>query len=153
MSAPAMAIDHVGKLFVQPLDLAARTANLFGAGMEKIVVHAVDDVTFDVGEGEIVGLIGESGSGKSTLARIVAGIYPPSRGTVRRHGWSMQELKGAERLAATLKIQMIFQDPMASLNPRMRVVDIVGEAPVVHRLVSRAERNAYVDVLLARVGL
>jgi len=153
MSAPAIALDRIGKLFVQPLDLASRAANLFGAGVEEIVVHAVDDVTFDVGESEIVGLIGESGSGKSTLGRIIAGIYPPSRGTVRCHGRSMQELDGAERLAATLKIQMVFQDPMASLNPRMRVVDIVGEAPVVHRIVSRVERNAYVDGLLARVGL
>jgi len=151
--APAVSLDRVSKRFVKPLDLAARAANLFGAGLTDIVVHAVDDVSFVIGEGEIVGLIGESGSGKSTLGRIIAGIYPPSNGTVRFRGRSMHEIDGEEKLGVALKIQMIFQDPMASLNPRMRVIDIVGEAPVVHRIVSRAERDDYVGELLRRVGL
>jgi peptide/nickel transport system ATP-binding protein len=152
-AAAAISLERIDKQFVKPLDLAARAANLFGAGLKEIVVHAVDDVTLDVGAGEIVGLIGESGSGKSTLGRIIAGIYPPTRGTVRFHGRPLHERAAGETLPAQLKVQMIFQDPMASLNPRMRVTEIVGEAPVVHGLVGRAERNDYVDAMLQRVGL
>jgi peptide/nickel transport system ATP-binding protein len=93
----------------------------------------------------VVGLVGESGCGKSTLGRIVAGILPPTEGEVRFRG---QPVAHAAR-----KIQMIFQDPMASLNPRMRVGAIVGEAPVVHGLIAKAERADYVAALLTRVGL
>jgi peptide/nickel transport system ATP-binding protein len=100
-----------------------------------------------------MGLVGESGCGKSTLGRIVAGIMPPSRGEVRFSGRTLSELAAASGRKALTKIQMIFQDPMASLNPRMRIADIVGEAPVVHGIVSKAAREGYVDALLARVGL
>jgi oligopeptide/dipeptide ABC transporter ATP-binding protein len=153
MASPIIALESVSKRFVKPLDLAARAANLFGAGMTAEVVHAVDSVDLRVDEGEVVGLVGESGCGKSTLGRIVAGIYPPSNGTVLFRGKPIEELSGAARREADLKVQMIFQDPMSSLNPRMRVVQIVGEAPVVHGLVSRSEQDGYVDGLLARVGL
>ena len=153
MSEPIIALEHVSKRFVTPLDLAAQAANLFGAGLREVAVQAVDDVSFAVAEGEVVGLAGESGCGKSTLGRIVADILPPSAGTVQFRGRTRDTLEGAAARAAALKVQMIFQDPMASLNPRMRVADIVGEAPVVHGIVTRAERRDYVDSLLARVGL
>jgi peptide/nickel transport system ATP-binding protein len=96
-----------------------------------------------VREGEVVGLVGESGCGKSTLGRMVAGILEPSAGAIRYRG----------REKAGLKVQMIFQDPFASLNPRMRVADIVGEAPLVHGIVNKEELDGYLDELLARCGL
>jgi oligopeptide/dipeptide ABC transporter ATP-binding protein len=153
MSAPIIALDHVSKDFVKPLDLAAQAANLFGANQREIAVHAVADVSLSIAEGEVVGLVGESGCGKSTLGRIVAGIYPPSAGAVEFRGRPRDALSGSAKREAALKVQMIFQDPMSSLNPRMRLADIVGEAPLVHGIVTRGERDGYVDALLARVGL
>jgi peptide/nickel transport system ATP-binding protein len=153
MKVPKLALAGVSKHFARPLDVAARAANLFGAGMHEIVVRAVDGVDLSVEEGEVVGLVGESGCGKSTLGRMIAGIIPPSKGEVRYDARTLDELVAASGRNALLKIQMIFQDPMASLNPRMRVRDIVGEAPVVHGIVSKAERDGYVDALLGRVGL
>jgi peptide/nickel transport system ATP-binding protein len=143
MSEPLVELQHVSKRFVQPLDLAGKVARALGASVSDEVVHAVDDVSFAVHEGEVVGLVGESGCGKSTLGRMVAGILEPSDGRIR--------YRGRER--AGLKVQMIFQDPFASLNPRMRVSDIVGEAPVVHGLVKKADLDAYLDELLQRCGL
>jgi peptide/nickel transport system ATP-binding protein len=148
-----VALAGVSKRFVKPLDLAARAANLFGAGLHDIVINAVDGISLSVNEGEVVGLVGESGCGKSTLGRIIAGLMPPSEGTVTFRGRPLAELAAGPGRDALIKIQMIFQDPMASLNPRMRVEDIVGEAPVVHGIVTRAELASYVDALLARVGL
>jgi peptide/nickel transport system ATP-binding protein len=153
MSEAIVALEHVSKRFVTPLDLAAQAANLFGANLREVAVRAVDDVSFSVDEGEVVGLVGESGCGKSTLGRIVAGILAPSAGIVKFRARPRDALTGADAHAAALKVQMIFQDPMASLNPRMRVADIVGEAPQVHGIVTRAERRDYVAALLARVGL
>jgi peptide/nickel transport system ATP-binding protein len=136
-------IEHVSKRFVQPLDLAGKIARALGADVSDEVVHAVDDVSFGVQQGEVVGLVGESGCGKSTLGRMVAGILPPSAGTIR--------YRGAARIG--LEVQMIFQDPFASLNPRMRVADIVGEAPLVHGIVKQEELDDYLDQLLVRCGL
>ena len=135
-------LEHVSKRFEQPLDVAGRIARALGAEVADEVVHAVDDVSFFVNEGEVVGLVGESGCGKSTLGRMVAGILEPSSGSVRYRGGK-----------PGLKVQMIFQDPFASLNPRMRVRDIVGEAPVVHGLVKEKDLDGYLDGLLARCGL
>ena len=148
-----IALSGVSRDFVKPLDLAARIANLFGASMRETVVRAVDGVDLTIQEGEVVGLVGESGCGKSTLGRIVAGILPPSAGNMAYRGAPLQALSDAERKQAALAVQMIFQDPMASLNPRLRVTDIVGEAPVVHGIVTRAQRDDYVCEMLRRVGL
>ncbi len=153
MSAPIITLDGVSKTFVKPLGLAERIANVFGSGIEEAAVRAVDDVSLSIGEGEVVGLVGESGCGKSTLGRIVAGIYRPDRGAVKFRGAAVNELAGRAARNAALKVQMIFQDPMASLNPRMRVADIVGEAPVVHGIVPRSGIGDYVEALLAQVGL
>jgi peptide/nickel transport system ATP-binding protein len=153
MSVPLIEIERVSKRFVKPLDLAGRIAARLGADVRDEVVHAVDDVSFSVFEGEVVGLVGESGCGKSTLGRMVAGILEPSRGTIRYRGKARGEMSVEEAKRAALKVQMIFQDPFASLNPRMRVADIVGEAPLVHRIVSRDRLDAYLDEVLRRCGL
>ena len=154
MTAAILELEGISKLFFKRLDVAARVANLFGAGQREQVVHAVDGVDLAVRAGEVVGLVGESGCGKSTLGRVVAGIHAPSAGRVRYRGRDVRELRGAEARATRLRVQMIFQDPFAALNPRLRVAEIVGEAPRVHRLVAgRAEESDYVDETLRRVGL
>jgi peptide/nickel transport system ATP-binding protein len=150
VSSAVLAIERVSKVFVQPLDLAARLANLLGARQREIVVRAVDDVSFSVEAGEVVGLVGESGCGKSTLGRIVAGLVPPSSGSLSFRGEPVEELAAAGRM---LKVQMIFQDASSALNPRLRVNEIVGEAPLVHGIVPRGEIDDHVDAILARVGL
>jgi peptide/nickel transport system ATP-binding protein len=153
LDAPLLELRHVAKRFVKRLDLAARLARRAGAAVREEVVHAVDDVDLAVAPGEVVGLVGESGCGKSTLGRIAAGLLAPSAGERWWKGQPAGATGGAGRRTGRLAVQMIFQDPYASLNPRMRVEDIVGEAPVVHGLVTRARRREYVAGVLERVGL
>src|SRR5438309_1776847 len=114
VSAPIITLENISKRFTKPLDLAARIANVFGARQQEIAVRAVDGVDLAVNEGEVVGLVGESGCGKSTLGRVVAGIMPPSEGSIAFYGTPMDALDGKQRRDAALTIQMIFQDPMAS---------------------------------------
>jgi len=113
----------------------------------------VDGVNLSIRKGEVVGLVGESGCGKSTLGRVVAGIMPPSEGTVLWRGTDVNALTGAARRESQLRAQMIFQDPYASLNPRMKVQDIVGEAPLVHGITTRGNFDEYVDEQIRRAGL
>ena len=154
MSEPALIeVRDVSKRFVKTLDLAARIARRLGADVREEVVHAVDRVSLRIGQGEVVGLVGESGCGKSTLGRMIAGILEPSEGDVLFRGRSVAHAEPGAAREAALKVQMIFQDPFASLNPRMRVADVVGEAPVVHGIVPAADRDAYLDGVLERCGL
>ncbi|UDG75773.1 ATP-binding cassette domain-containing protein [Achromobacter sp. 77] len=150
---PILALNEVELRFVQPVDLAGRIANLLGAGLKTQVVHAVAGVDLAVKPGEVIGIVGESGCGKSTLGRIVSGILPPTAGQVRYQGRPVHTMKGAERRAYELGVQMIFQDPYASLNPRMRVRDIIGEAPTAHGLIASRDTLEYVAGLMRQVGL
>jgi peptide/nickel transport system ATP-binding protein len=151
--APLIELRGVSRRFVRRLDVAEKLANKLGAKVEEQVVHAVDHVDLYVDPGEVLGLVGESGCGKSTLGRMVAGIIEPSEGQILYRGRDLATLSGDETRAAALAVQMIFQDPFASLNPRMRVKDIIGEAPRYHGLVSRGEVEPYVDDTMRRVGL
>lgn len=117
------------------------------------VLRALDNVSFTVEEGETLGIVGESGCGKSTLARILVGIERPTAGDVRLGGLPVAGASRAERLRLARFCQMIFQDPYASLNPRLKVGTIVGEPFAIHTSLSRAERKRQVARLLERVGL
>ena len=152
-AAPMVELRGVSRRFSKTLDFAGRIAQRLGAAIRDEVVHAVDGVDLTVRQGEVVGLVGESGCGKSTLGRMVAGILPPSEGTILWRGADRATLSGKAARAAKLQAQMIFQDPMSSLNPRLRVNDVVGEAPLVHGLVRRRDLDAYVDEQLRRAGL
>ena len=151
--APIIELRGISRRFEKKLDFAGRLAKRFGANLREDVVHAVDGVSLSIPKGEVVGLVGESGCGKSTLGRIVAGIMPPSEGTVLWRGQPMSALDADAAREAKLRTQMIFQDPYASLNPRMKVQDIVGEAPQYHGLVESGGFDAYVDAQLRRAGL
>ena len=140
--------DAVSKRFSKRLDVIEKFAQRLGAKVSEHTVHAVDRVSFAVREREVVGLVGESGCGKSTLGRVACGLYAPSDGAVRYRGQPVAHVNGARR-----PIQMIFQDPFASLNPRMRVAQIIGEAPRVHGLIDAKQIEDYVAQLLKRVGL
>ena len=116
-------------------------------------VHAVDDVTFDVYRGETLGLVGESGCGKSTTGRTILQLYKPTSGSVIFKGEDLAKQHGRTLRMTRKKLQMIFQDPFASLNPRMKVSDIIGEPMVVHRTGTKAENLARTKELLDMVGL
>ncbi len=152
-NAPLVGLQNITKRFVKSLDLTTKLINLVGGNYREEVVQAVDDVSFTIGEGEVVGLVGESGCGKSTIGRMVAGILEPTAGAIQYRGEDLLSLPKAKRRSVSLKSQMIFQDPFASLNPRMRVRDIIGEAPVAHKIVSSDELDDYLDEVMNLCGL
>jgi peptide/nickel transport system ATP-binding protein len=154
--APIVALANVSKRFAAPLGIGARLARTLLPSARRApvpAVHAVDRVSFAMRSGEVLGLVGESGCGKSTLGRIVAGIHAPSEGTASFRGEPIARIEGERLVKRTTRVQMIFQDPFASLNPRHRVARIVGEGAVAHGLVAAAEIDDYVSHLLGRVGL
>jgi peptide/nickel transport system ATP-binding protein len=169
MQPPLLELRDVSKRFQPAPDFTARLTQWVGVKTGERVVRAVDHVSLEIGTAEVVGLVGESGCGKSTLGRIAAGLLPASEGQRLWKGeeiagglaWSRTSvqalgtvpLKNARQMPAGLAIQMIFQNPFASLNPRMRVVDLVGEAPLAHKIIDRKERDRYVAGQLERVGL
>ena len=124
-------------------------------GTKKNLVKAIDDISFDIYEGETFGLVGESGSGKSTTGRALLRLYQPTDGEILFEGKDIATLtKGKELLEFRKEAQMIFQDPYASLDSRMKVRDIIAEGIDIHHLAStKEERNQMVDELLETVGL
>jgi ABC-type oligopeptide transport system ATPase subunit len=127
-----------------------RGGGLFTRGS---VVKAVDGVSFAIAEGETFGLVGESGSGKSTTGRCMLRLVEPTSGEVRYQGEDVLAFSSARMRAARRHLQMIFQDPYSSLNPRMRAREIVDEPLVIHKLGTRTERAARVAELFRLVGL
>jgi peptide/nickel transport system ATP-binding protein len=126
-------------------------AGLFGP---QRVVHAVDGVDLDVAQGETVGLVGESGCGKSTLARVIARIYRPDRGAILLDGQDIAQARPAVIRPLRRRMQMVFQDPYASLNPRMTVGEILGEPLRFHGIAAtNAETRTRIEELLTVVGL
>ena len=142
-------IAEVTRIFGPNLTLGERIAARLGGRVETRSVRAVSDVSLSVRRGETLGLVGESGCGKSTLGRVVAGILPPTRGRV--------SIDGAPVMVAgrkvTTRVQTVFQDPFASLDPRMKVGDTVAQGPIAHGLTAPAEARAYVARWFEQVGL
>jgi len=149
----ALQIQQVSRRFVKTPGAIEKLASWMGADFSVQTIHAVDQVSFEVNRGEVVGLVGESGCGKSTLGRMIAGLLPLSEGRLLYDGQPLPTGTDLNSRRSRLRLQMIFQDPMSSLNPRMKVGDIIGEAPVLHGLVSAAEKTDYVANLLKKVSL
>jgi peptide/nickel transport system ATP-binding protein len=146
-------ISHVSKRFTRKSGLVEALAERAGLKAPEPVVHALDDVSLSVKDGEVLGVVGESGCGKSTLGRVVAGIIEPSAGEVRFHGKTLRQMSEPEAATARLAVQMIFQDPSSSLNPRHRVDEIIGAAPLQHGKTSAADLSGYVADQMRRAGL
>lgn len=117
-------------------------------------VKAVNDVSFNIRKGSIVGLVGESGSGKTTLGRCILRLIEPSSGSIHIEGANLLNLNNSKLRAMRKRMQIIFQDPFSSLNPRMRIEDIIAEGIKVHdKLISKNERLTRVAELMEEVGL
>ena len=153
LPAPLIELQGVSKTFSQPGSVITRVSDAILQRPARKQVWAVDDVSLTIKEGEVVGLVGESGCGKSTLGRMAAFIHQPTSGNVLYEGRSVWNAPASTFRDAQLRTQMIFQDPFASLNPRFRVRDIIGEAPLMHGLIDKSEVDDYVDELLKRVGI
>ncbi|MDD2485979.1 MAG: dipeptide ABC transporter ATP-binding protein [bacterium] len=116
-------------------------------------VQAVDGVSFDIAAGHTMGLVGESGCGKSTLGRALLRLIEPTSGSIRYQGQDILRLSGRQMRPLRRKMQIIFQDPFASLNPRMTAARIISEPLEVHNIISVAERNLEIERLMSMVGL
>lgn len=147
MERPAPALLGIHNLHVHFPRRARRTAEAHG--MHRVV----DGVSLEVARGELLGVIGESGCGKSTLARAVLQLAPVTSGDLFFEGRNLRTLSRRERCEVQRRMQIVFQDPMSSLNPRMRVADIVAEPMMIHRVGTSRERRKRAAAMLARVGL
>lgn len=129
----------------------AQRSGKFGFG--TTIVKALDDVSMNLYAGKTLAVVGESGSGKSTLARCLLQLHPFDSGEVFFQGQNLAQLKGDALRAVRQHLQMVFQDPFASLNPRMKVGEIVTEGLLIHQMGSKAEQQEKVIAMLKRVGL
>jgi len=141
---PLVEVKHVKKYFPIRKGVLQR---------EVARVHAVDDVSFAVQEGETLGLVGESGCGKSTLGRTIVRLLEPTAGEIIFQGRRIEELTSRQLRPLRREMQMVFQDPYASLNPRKRVGTIIGDPMKIHKLGDKKDRKARVEELLETVGL
>ena len=141
----------MGEPLLDARDLSKTFRSGRGAGRRE--VPAVQDVSIAIEPGETHGLVGESGSGKSTTGRILLRLVEPDAGSATFRGQDLFALRGAELRAMRRHMQLIYQDPFSSVDPRFRVRDIVAEPWVIHRLHDRAERRRRADELLERVGI
>ena len=144
-----------GEALVQVTDLVKNFPIRGGVILRRTVgnVHAVSGVSFDVHAGETLGLVGESGSGKSTTGRAILQLHKPTSGSVRFDGREVIGLNSSDLRALRPEMQIVFQDPYASLNPKMPVNDVIGEAFAVHEKITRKERHSRVGDILLDVGL
>nr|WP_108870447.1 ABC transporter ATP-binding protein [Tessaracoccus timonensis] len=145
--------DKVADVTSQEMALECRNFVIEYKRSGKKPFRAVDDVSFDVRRGEIVGLVGESGSGKSTIGRALLGLIPVASGEARVLGEDLTKLRGQQLKELRKRIGVIFQDPAASLNPRLPVGDVIAEPLQVHRVGTKAERRKRVHELLEAVRL
>lgn len=148
-SQPYLSIEGVSKHFGAKPSLGSKLATYLRGTQSDASVKAVSDIDLTIAQGEVVGLVGESGCGKSTLGRVVSGIHAPTSGRILLNGQPI--MHGGRK--TTTRVQMIFQDPFASLDPRMRIGETIAEGPLAHGLVKRADARAYVRTWLERVGL
>jgi ABC-type glutathione transport system ATPase component len=139
---------EISYLLTMPLLEARHLVKAYAQG-----APAVDDVSFTIERGETLGLVGESGSGKSTIARMVMGLIPPTSGEVLFDGQPLSGIPARKLRQVRRRIQIVFQDPYAALNPRMRVRDIVAEPLIIHRACPRSELRSKVAELLRVTGL
>ena len=142
MNSPILAVDAITKTYA-----------LKGATGKKTVLTAVDRVSLAVEEGETLGIAGESGCGKSTLAKIMAGLLMPQTGSVSFQGAAITTLDPEKRRHFRRSVQMVFQDPFSSLNPRMRIGDAIAEPVIIHGLAERDAVRDTVATLMLQVGL
>jgi peptide/nickel transport system ATP-binding protein len=147
---PLVQVNDLAKTF----DVSPPWLNRVVEGKPKQFVHAVDGVSFAIQKGQTLALVGESGCGKSTVARLLVGLYGPTRGSVSFDGINVRDLDATQTRTLRRRMQMIFQDPYASLNPRWKVQEIVGEPISEHGLVTDKETlRSKVGELLKSVGL
>jgi peptide/nickel transport system ATP-binding protein len=149
-TGPLVVADDIAKVF----DVSPPWLNRVLERKPRTLLRAVDGVSFDIARGETLALVGESGCGKSTVARMLVGLYAPTRGRISFEGTDIATLGTAAGRPMRSKLQMIFQDPYASLNPRWKVVDIIAEPIRVHRLIDgEGAVRERVEQLLQHVGL
>jgi peptide/nickel transport system ATP-binding protein len=144
VTEPLISLRHLSKFFPMDRDLLGRTTS---------VLKAVDDLSLDIYPGETFGLVGESGCGKTTVGKLLVDLYTPTAGEILYQGTDLTKLSAKERRRYCRDIQLIFQDPYASLNPRMTVGDIISEPIRVNRLVPPEKIDDRVGYLLNAVGL